>query len=209
MQFTRQKTIARKLSNYILKIITIKKYIFICSILLSSIGIFVISIPVKSAISKIQNPQPQVILVLGGSPQRETFTAQFARLEPQIPIWISSAPNDTISRQIFSDAGINLNRLHLDRRATDTVTNFTTLVNDFQQQKIKHIYLVTSDYHLSRASAIATIVLGSQGIAFSPISVPEQRDRESSFKIVRDTIRSVFWVITGHTGSSLKSYRDK
>jgi uncharacterized SAM-binding protein YcdF (DUF218 family) len=199
------KIIEEKLSSYILEIITTKKYIFICLILLSLIGILAIGIPLKSAIAKIQNPQPQAILVLGGSPQRESFTAQFARLYPQIPIWISSAPNDIISRQIFSDAGINLNRLYLDRRATDTVTNFTTLVKDFQQQKIKHIYLVTSDYHLSRASAIATIVLGSQGIAFSPISVPEQRDRESSFKIVRDTIRSLFWVITGHTGSRFKS----
>jgi uncharacterized SAM-binding protein YcdF (DUF218 family) len=199
------KIIDRQLSNCILDIITIKKSIFIYLILLSLIGILIISIPIKIAITTIQNPQPQAILVLGGSPQREIFTAQFAGLNPQIPIWISSAPNDTISRQIFSDAGINLNRLHLDRRATDTVTNFTTLVNDFQQQKIKHIYLVTSDYHLSRASAIAMIVLGSQGIAFSPISVPEQRDRESSFRIIRDIIRSLFWVITGHTGSSFKS----
>ena len=67
----------------------------------------------------------------------------------------------------------------------------------------KHIYLITSDYHISRASAIAVVVLGSQGIAFSPISVPENSFSESSWKMVRDTARAFFWVVTGRTGSSL------
>lgn len=122
-----------------------------------------------------------------------------------MPIWLSSGANDTISRQIFSNAGINLERIHFDNRATDTVTNLTSLVNDFQRQKIKHIYLVTSDYHISRASAIATVVLGSKGITFTPISVPEKSPRESFLKIIRDTIRALFWVMTGYTGSSFKS----
>lgn len=189
--------VCQKISNYTLKII--------CLILLGFLGAFVISIPAKITIARWQNPQPQAILIFGGSHQREIFTAQFARLYPQIPIWLSSGANDRISRQIFSNAGINLDRVYFDNRATDTVTNLTSLVNDFQQQKIKHIYLVTSDYHISRASAIATVVLGSQGIAFTPISVPEKRPRESSFKIIRDTIRAFIWVITGRTGSSLKT----
>ncbi|VEP18978.1 conserved hypothetical protein [Hyella patelloides LEGE 07179] len=193
------------ISDYTLKIITIKKHTFICLLLLGFIGSFLISIPLKMAIASKQNPQPQAILILGGSHKRELFTAQFAHLYPNIPIWLSSGADDTISRQIFRDAGIDLNRVYLDRRATDTVTNFTTLVKDFQQHKIKHIYLVTSDYHISRASAIATVVLGSKGIAFSPISVPEDRPRESSFRIMRDTIRAFIWITTGYTGASLKA----
>ena len=195
----------KKLSNYILKNIATNKYWFICLVLIGLIGTFCLSIPLKLAIASLQNPQPQGILILGGSHNREIFTAQFAHLYPDIPIWLSSGSNDVISRQIFRDAGINLNRVYLDRRATDTVTNFTTLVNDFQQQKIKHLYLITSDYHISRASAIATVVLGSRGIAFSPISVLETRAPESSLKVIRDTTRAIIWVLTGYTGASLKT----
>lgn len=194
-----------KLTNYALEIITFKKLLLFYLIFLSFFGSLLISIPVKSAIANIQYPQPQAILILGGSHQREIFTAQFAHLYPQIPIWLSSGSNNNISRQIFHDAGINLNRLHLDSRATDTVTNFTTLVKEFQKQNIKHIYVVTSGYHISRASAIATIVLGSKGIAFSPISVPETREPESLFKTIRDTTRAILWVITGYTGAKLKN----
>ena len=59
----------------------------------------------------------------------------------------------------------------LDGRATDTEKNFTTLVGDFVTQKLHNIYLITSDYHLRRARAIASIVLGSRGIAVTPLAV--------------------------------------
>ena len=59
----------------------------------------------------------------------------------------------------------------LDGRATDTVTNFTTLVVDFVTQKLHNIYLITSDDRLRRARAIASIVLGSRGIAVTPLAV--------------------------------------
>lgn len=194
----------RRLGSYTLKTIVIKKYLFICLLLLGFFSTLIISIPANLAIARIQNPQPQAILILGGSHNRERFTAEFAHLYPKIPIWLSTGADDRISRQIFEAAKIDLNRVYFDRRATDTVTNFTTLVSDFQQQKIKHLYVVTSDYHMSRASAIATIVLGSRGIAFTPISVPEQRASESSLKIIRDTVRAFVWVVTGYTGASLK-----
>ena len=194
----------KKLGNYVVKTIIIKKYLFVCLLLLGFFGILIVSIPVKIAIARWQNPQPQAILILGGSHNRESFTAQFAHHYPQIPIWLSTGSDDRISRQIFADAKIDLNRVYFDRRATDTVTNFTTLVGDFRQQKIKHIYVITSDYHLSRASAIATIVLGSRGIAFTPVSVPEKRASESSLRIMRDTFRAFVWVVTGYTGASLK-----
>lgn len=194
----------QRLGSYTIKTIVIKKYLFVCLLLLGFFGTLIISIPPKIAIAMLQNPDPQAILILGGSHNRESFTTKFAHLYPKIPIWLSTGANDRISRQIFEDAKIDLNRVYFDRRATDTVTNFTTLVSDFQQQKIKHLYVVTSDYHISRASAIATIVLGSRGIAFTPISVPEQRASESSLKIMRDTVRAFVWVITGYTGASLK-----
>ena len=159
-------------------------------------------IPLKIAITSHQAPHPQAILTLGGSPNREIFTAEFAQNHPNLDIWISSGAPPALAFSIFQAVAIPTYRIHLDYRAVDTVTNFTTLVKDFQQRHIQHIYLITSDFHLPRAKTIATLVLGSQGITFTPISIPTQQARESILRIVRDSGRSLLWIISGRTGAS-------
>ncbi len=146
---------------------------------------------------------PQAILVLGGSEQREWFAADVARQDPNLPIWISSGSPRSYVYKIFAKAGIGRDRLQLDYKAVDTVTNFTTLVDEFQARGIKKLYLITSDYHMRRAQIIGQIVLGSRGIEFVPIAVPSERSPESIDKAVRDGARAMLWVITGHTGSTL------
>lgn len=159
-------------------------------------------IPVRLAIAHYQTPQPQAILTLGGGSNREEFTALFAQFYPHIKIWVSSGKPLHKVQEIFHAAGIPDYRLHLDYRATDTVTNFTTLVEVFQQQQIQHIFLITSEFHMPRAKAIATIILGSRGIAFTPVSVPSKpTELESILRILRDTIRSLLWIVTGYTGA--------
>ena len=130
-------------------------------------------IPIKLAIAHSQTPIPQAILTLGGGADREKFTAQFAHFHP-LTIWISSGSPRLKARQIFQDANISTSKVILDYRATDTVTNFTSLVKDFQRQNYQHIYLITSDFHMPRAKAIAFIVLGSHGIAYTPVAIPTQ-----------------------------------
>jgi uncharacterized SAM-binding protein YcdF (DUF218 family) len=164
-------------------------------------------IPVRLTIAYYQAPHPQAILTLGGGPDREEFTSQFAKAYPFLPIWVSSGRPPKQALAIFRAAGIPHTRVHLDRRAVDTVTNFTSLVADFKSQDIQHIYLITSDFHLPRAKAIATVVLGIWGIAFTPISIPSNYPPESWLRILRDTTRALFWVITGHTGASLNPER--
>jgi hypothetical protein len=47
------------------------------------------------------------------------------------------------------------------------------------------------------------LVLGSRGIAFTPISIPSDRFvPESPLRILRDTGRSILWLTTGRTGAS-------
>ena len=186
-----------------MKSITIKRQ-FIIFISATTLICIVSIIPIKLAIAHYQNPIPQAILTLGGGHQREVFTAEFARSHPNLPIWISSGTNEVRAREIFESAGVDNHRVHLDYRATDTVTNFTTLVADFKQQNINHIYLITSDFHLPRAKAIAFVVLGSQGITHTPVSLATNRPPEPKFKIVRDFGRALLWILTKHTGSSLK-----
>jgi uncharacterized SAM-binding protein YcdF (DUF218 family) len=179
--------------RYLLKLVAVVLFILI--------GI----IPAIIAIAFYQAPVPQAIFVLGGDSQRMEFAAKFWQSHTNLDIWVS---DDQIyvepNRRIFQQFGVPNQHLHLDGRATDTVTNFTTLVGDFVTQKLHHIYLVTSDYHMRRARAIAIIVLGSRGIAITPMAVPSQEDKsESLVRVLRDCGRSILWIFSGRSGASL------
>jgi uncharacterized SAM-binding protein YcdF (DUF218 family) len=155
---------------------------------------------------QIWSQRPQAVLILGGEPAREVFAAEFARRHPDLPIWVSSGCNRAYTEGVFSDAGVDPARLHLDYRAEDTVTNFTTLADQFQSRNIRSIYVITSDYHMRRAKVIGEIVLGSRGINFKPIAVPSDFPPETLDKTVRDGARSVLWVMTGKTGSAIAQF---
>lgn len=146
---------------------------------------------------------PEAVLVLGGAAERERFAAEFAKQHPNLPVWVSSGSNPEYAEWVFMQAGIDPNRLHLDYRAVDTVTNFTTLADYFKQSRIRSVYLITSDYHMVRAQVIGGIVLGSRGIDFHPVSVPSDQSPEPITKVMRDAARAMLWVATGETGSHL------
>jgi uncharacterized SAM-binding protein YcdF (DUF218 family) len=167
---------------------------------LSLILVLLSIIPIRLAIAINQAPQPQAFLILGGDPAREKFTAELAQWYPSLEVWVSSPPNPQKTYETFKAVNIPNTRLHVDTSAVDTVTNFTSLVPEFKQRRLQHVYLITSDFHMPRAKAIATFVLGSQGIAFSPLSVPSNRPQESLIRILRDIARSLLWIFIGHTG---------
>ncbi len=152
---------------------------------------------------------PEALLVLGGHEERERFAAQLALQHPQLPIWISSGSPQEYAQKIFAKAGIKSDRLNFDYRAQDTVTNFTTLVDELQAQGIDSVYLITSENHMKRAKIIGDIVLGSRGIDFKPIYVPSSNPPEPIEKCLRDGARSIFWLITGQTGAVLVKYGGK
>ena len=179
---------------------------FRCLILVLPLVLWLGNKEVKSYFQK-----PQAVLVLGGSTaalEREKFAAKFALQYPDLPIWVSGgSPNQRYTKRVFAKAGIDPNRLHLDYQAVDTVTNFTTLVDDLQARGIHSVYLITSDYHMRRARIIGEIVLGSREIDFKAVRVPTDRAPESIEKAIRDGGRAIVWLITGHTGASI-SKRD-
>jgi uncharacterized SAM-binding protein YcdF (DUF218 family) len=144
--------------------------------------------------------QPQAIFILGGEEEREIFGAKFAQTHPELPVWISSGAPPKYAKKVFKKAGVSADNLHLDYRAIDTVTNFTTLVNRFKSKGITSVYLITSDDHLPRARVIGEIVFGSKGIKVKPITFESGRDSEPIQKTVRDGFRSILWLITGYAG---------
>lgn len=182
------------------------KYRFLKLIgLVFALGLVLVGIiPVRIAIALHQAPQPQAIFVLGSEPARMEFAARFWRSHSNLDIWVSDyASNEQPNRRIFQQFGVPNQRLRFDGRATDTVTNFTTLVGNFVSQKLQHIYLITSDYHMRRSRAIATIVLGSRGIAVTPMTVPSTGQKsESLVRVLRDCGRSVLWIVIGRSGAS-------
>jgi uncharacterized SAM-binding protein YcdF (DUF218 family) len=180
-----------------------RRHRFSCLAVSGLILIMVSIIPSRSAIAYFFAPQPQAIFTLGGDLSREIFTAQFAQRHPNLEIWISSGSPDDGTSWAFGIARISPTRLHIDRRAVDTVTNFTSLVADFKSRHFHHLYLITADYHMRRAKAIATFVFGSQGIAFTPVSIPTDKPTESWLRTLRDIFRALLWIFTRHTGVSL------
>lgn len=151
--------------------------------------------------------RPQALLVLGGAIEREVFAAKFAQKHPQLPIWVSSGTNPEFAKWVFSEAGIESDRVHLDYRAVDTVTNFTTLVDELSDRGIESVYLITSDDHMRRAKIIGEIVLGSRGIRFKPVAVPSGRAPEPVEKSLRDGARAILWLTTGYTGANFNQAR--
>ena len=161
-------------------------------------GCMIFGVPCLPPISSSPPPrEPQAILVLGGSPTREKFAAQFALQHPQLPIFVSSGSPEEYAKYVFDQAGIKRDRIHLDYRAVDTVTNFTVMVTELQQRKITNVYLLTSEFHMPRALVIGKIILGSRGIEMHPVSIPSSIKSENPAKSLRDGLRSVVWLVTG------------
>ncbi|NCJ06997.1 YdcF family protein [Synechococcales cyanobacterium C] len=145
---------------------------------------------------------PQGVLVLGGEPQREKFAAAFAQEYPQLPIWVSSGSNPEYAEWVFAEAGISSKRFHLDYQAVDTLTNFTTLVDDLKAEGIESLYLITSDYHMRRARLVGQVVMGSRGIQLHAIAIPSEEPAEPLEKAVADGLRALWWLATGSTGET-------
>ena len=160
-------------------------------------------IAMRLEITLQQTPEPQAILILDGDDQRVRQGANFAQQHPDLPIWISGyTSRRSAIRAAFTAAQVS-DRVRYDLRATDTVTHFTTLVDDFVVQDIHYVYVITSDYHMARAQTIATVIFGSRGVAIAPVPQPSQHHppEESWVKVVRDGSRALLWLATGRSGA--------
>lgn len=185
-----------------------RRYLWVANGLLgAALGLLVLMawLSVQLTLAYRQAPTPQAILVLEGQTSRVRFAAQFSRQHPNLPLWVSGNPQgQALNESIFRQAAVPSALVQYDSCATDTVTNFTCTVSDFKARRIRHVYVITSDYHMPRSLAIATIVFGSRGIGVTPVALPApDRDPESPLRTLRDCLRSLVWLATGKTGASL------
>jgi uncharacterized SAM-binding protein YcdF (DUF218 family) len=144
-------------------------------------------------------PPAQLILVLGGDADRERVAAHLARADG-LPVVVSGGTNPEYATWLFREReGLPAHQVRLDYRARDTLTNFTSLVDDLRQARIRHALLVTSSDHMARALLVGRIVAGSRGIHLTPVAVPcgTACVRESHTKIWGDGLRAAVWVLSG------------
>lgn len=164
---------------------------------------------VRPMIARHNKPQPQAILVLGGGVDRIRHLTEWDfALESDLPIYYSSGASAHVP--ILTRAGIDESRVTVDMRAFDTLTNFTTLRETFLEKGYRHVAVVTNEAHAARASAIARIVFGSSGIAYTFELVEGRMGQEPFTIVVRDWIRAYVWRLTGWKGECmLKWYRSR
>lgn len=144
-------------------------------------------------------PPPQMILVLGGDAAREDAAARLARRDG-LPVVVSGGSNPEYAHWIFQERqGLSKDRVTLDYRARDTVSNFTSLVDDLREAHIRHALLVTSSDHMQRALLVGRIVAGSRGIHLTPVPVScgDLCVRESRRLVWGDAARAALWVASG------------
>jgi len=141
---------------------------------------------------------PQVIMVLGGDVNREFAGINIAKKYNKSLI-ISGGSNPEYAEWLIDISGISPDLVRLDYRATDTLSNFTSLIDELGNRNISHILAVTDEVHLRRASMIGTIVAGSRGIRLSTLAVKCKGscEKESLQKQMLDVFRSIVWVISG------------
>jgi hypothetical protein len=110
---------------------------------------------------------PGTFLILGGSKNRELECAKLLKdvLSSRSGGHIILSSGSTNQLELAAAANIVPQLVHIDRRAVDTLTNFTSLVKDLRRSGCKSVAIVTSQSHMKRAYPIALIVFGSYGIS--------------------------------------------
>lgn len=144
-------------------------------------------------------PPPQMILVLGGDADREAAAARLARSDG-LPVVVTGGTNPEYAHWLFlQKEGLPSRQVQLDYRARDTVSNFTSLVDDLRKARIRHALLVTSTDHMERALLVGRIVAGSRGIHLTPVPVScgDLCVVEGRRRLWGDGARAALWVISG------------
>eukprot|EP00667_Euglena_gracilis_P026670 EG_transcript_32327 len=113
--------------------------------------------------------------------------------------WYHQHPDSVARSSPAAEARLATARLLVDRRACDTLTNFTTLAPLLSSRRVTSCTVVTDAYHMRRAWWCGSVVLAAEGIAIDEavcIQSANAPTSESPARAVRDFGRAVLWVLT-------------
>ena len=108
---------------------------------------------------------PQCVLVLGGCKERELEAARMfgAAAVPSARMLLLSSGAASLSELQAAAAPAAAHTVLVDRRAVDTVTNFTTVARSLAAAGVTSVACATAREHCWRALAVGTLVLGAEG----------------------------------------------
>uniref|UniRef100_A0A7S0ZBL6 DUF218 domain-containing protein n=1 Tax=Timspurckia oligopyrenoides TaxID=708627 RepID=A0A7S0ZBL6_9RHOD len=186
-----------------------------CCVVLYRSGLIVKSVAKRTLYFKRNGSTKHGILVLGGEIERELYLIEYLNGNHSVDytcVCISSGWFNEGSEELKS---IQRKRsIVFDRKAIDTVSNATCLVDWFQKNEITHLTVITSEGHHLRAYVVCKVVFGMRGIVCELVDVPNARftqrgtismPKESIWKVVRDAMRSIMWILFGIDGRSISA----
>jgi uncharacterized SAM-binding protein YcdF (DUF218 family) len=138
-----------------------------------------------------------VILELGGNIARMDTALQQAKKCPSAKLIVSSEGSPDAIMQKVNNANLSWDRVLLDYNAWDTVTNFTKTLGLVRSYRPIRLYVVTDEFHMKRAMAIANAVYFLRGIKVVPVPHPSDKKNEPASLVRQDRFRAWLWRLTG------------
>jgi uncharacterized SAM-binding protein YcdF (DUF218 family) len=138
--------------------------------------------------------QMEVILHLGGNANRADTAARLAQALPSAKVVVSSEGGNFLS--IYSQYGINSDRIIVDNAAWDTVTNLTHTYKLLQGLNCSRLYVVTDCFHSYRSMLITAGCWGGRVPFYMVPHAYSINEQDEQFATV-DLLRALCWRLFG------------
>lgn len=148
------------------------------------------------------------IISLGGNINRLPHACRLALNFPGAHLIISSEGDAARCLQIALDTGLPRERIHLDYRAWDTVTNFTKTTDQVKRFGTTDLHVVTDGFHMLRSFGIARIVYALSPVRCHPD--PTSVGSPEAWRLVlSDWLRALVWRFTGYQHKWQNVYEER
>ena len=138
-----------------------------------------------------------VVLWLGGNSARGEMAASVAISRPGSVVVVSTEGDPRGCLQKLLDRGIAKERVILDYKAWDTVTNFSLTWPLIEKLGAKTVYVVTDGFHMRRSMGIAKIVYAGRGVKALAMPSSPSGAKEPWRLTIEDWLRAALWRLTG------------
>ena len=134
-----------------------------------------------------------VILHLGGNSQRAQKAIELANAFPDAKIVISSESPCT---GVYTNAGIDRERIIVNNEAWDTVTNLTHTYKELKRLHCKRVFVVTDMFHTYRSNLITAAVWGGR-IPFYMVPHGISNNKKDESYAIGQFFVALLWRLSG------------
>ena len=131
----------------------------------------------------VADPEPEqldLLFTFGGHENRGKYSAEVFRNHPQVT-WVFSHGSKKVVRDRLRDDSLSLRRVVFSNRSSSTVQEVKELrewvkrereTRNIRKDVPLHVGLVTSPYHMKRASLLSSLALNSLNVRLYRLPVP-------------------------------------